>query len=331
MKECSIDIILIVDDFTLGSVPFIEPHLEAIRKAAPGAELIIIRNPEEWRERSEEIASRVQVVFGRRPATWFHEMPNLRWVQQTGAGADWLFRSPEIVESDLILTNASGIQAIPISEHVMAFMLILSRGIHRHIRSQMKRTWDRSGAVAELEGATVGLIGVGRIGAKTAEKAKRMNMRVLGLRRHPERTVPDVDRMYGADGLMELLRQSDWVVLAAALTAETRGMIGEGELKAMKKSAYLINIARGSLIQEEALIKALREGWIAGAGLDVFEQEPLGADSPLWDMENVVITPHYSHASPRKMDRQVAIFVENLRRYQSGQPLINVVNKRLGY
>lgn len=331
MTERSIDVILIVNDFTLGGVPLVESHLEAIRRAAPGAEIVVIRNEEQWRERSKEIASRVNVVFGRRPAAWFHEMPNLRWTQQSGAGADWLSGSPEIVESDLIHTNSSGIQAIPIAEHVMAFMLVLSRGMQHHIRSQLKRTWNRTGKAVELEEATMGLIGVGRIGSKTAEKAKGMNMRVLGLRRHPERTLPYVDRMYGPEGLMELLRQSDWVVLAAALTSETREMIGEEELKAMKKSAFIINIARGSLIQEKALIKALREGWIAGAGLDVFEQEPLGTDSPLWEMDNVVITPHYSHASPRKLERQMAIFTENLRRFQNGQPMINLVDKKLGY
>ena len=332
IKQNDIGTIMIGLSGPLNDATLTSERLAAIRKAAPDAELVVVRGPEEWEQRSREIASKVQVVLG--SWTWhpqFKEMPNLRWFQQAGAGVNWLLKCPEIVEGDLILTNGSGVHAIPISEHILALMLILSRGIQHHMRRQMRHAWERRGTAVELEGATMGLIGVGRIGQKTAEKAKGMNMRVLGLRRNPERSVPHVDKMYGPDSLLDLLTQSDWVVLAAAMTAETTGMIGEDELKAMKASAYIINIARGPLIREKVLIEALKEGWIAGAGLDVFEQEPLAEDSPLWDMDNVVITPHFSHESPNKIDRLIAIFTENLRRYQNDEPMINVVDKRLGY
>ncbi len=324
MAERAIETILIA--YTLQ-----EHHLEAIRRAAPGAELIITRDRAELERRWDEIMPRVEVVLGSLPRERIPEAPRLRWLQTTGAGVDWLMDHPDVAESDLIITNASGVHAIPISEHILALMLALARDIHRSVRDQMAHRWARHSAVLELDGATMGLIGVGAIGEKTAEKAKGLNMRVLGLRRHPDRPSPWVDRMYGPDELLEMLPEADWVVITAPLTRETRGMFDEAAFRAMKETAYIINIGRGAVIQERALIRALQEGWIAGAGLDVFEEEPLPEDSPLWDMDNVIITPHYAGLTPRYADRVVEIFVENLRRYQAGAPLINVVDKRLGY
>lgn len=311
-------------------------HLEAIRKAVPKANFILTTDRKELEKKIDEYMPEVEVVlfspFGERfLVPRILNGPRLRWIQQFGAGANWLMDHPEVVERDIILTNASGVHAIPISEHVLALMLSLARDIQRGLRDQIKHTWNRRHAVREMEGSTLGLIGVGRIGEKTAEKAKALNMRVLGLRRNPDRTSPWVDEMFGPDNLMEMLPQADWVVISAALTQQTEGMIGERELQAMKNSAYLVNIARGSIVQEKALLKALREGWIAGAGLDVFEEEPLSHDSPLWDMDNVIITAHYAGMTPKYIDRLVEIFTENLRRYQAAEPLINVVDKRLGY
>ena len=308
-----------------------ETYLDRIKKAAPDASLLIIKDQESWDGMKTEIGTQVEVVFGLRPARWFHDMPNLKWAQQTGAGANWLLDMPEVAESDMILTNASGVHAIPISEHILSLVLVLSRRLHVRVKNQMEKRWDRRARVLEIDGATIGLIGVGAIGEKTAEKSKGLNMRVLGLRRNPDRSSPYVDRMYGPDGLHDMLALSDWVVITAAMTAETLRMIGETEFKVMKESAYIINIARGGIIRESAMIKALREGWIAGAGLDVFEEEPLPADSPLWDMKNVVLTPHVAGASPKYLDRLTDIFVDNLVRYQAGESLVNVVDKKLGY
>jgi len=308
-----------------------EDSLKRIRQAAPGAELIIFPDKEEWKRRSSEFAAKVDVVFGHMPDARIQELPNLRWMQQISTGSDWLIKFPEIAESDLILTNDSGARSVPMAEHILALMLTLSRGIQVSLRRQVNHIWDRSFKVTELNGATLGLIGVGTNGEKMAEKAKAMNMQVFGLRRHPDRSSPYVDRMYGPEGLMDLLSRSDWVVITAALTPETKEMIGEMQLKVMKESAYIINVARGSMIQQKALVQALNEGWIAGAGLDVFEKEPLPEDSPLWDMENVVITPHCAAATPYRLDRVIEIFCENLSRYQVGDSLINVVNKRRGY
>lgn len=331
MTKRKIDTIAIAYGMMINDYTITQEVLDRIRKAAPDSNIILMKNKEDWLRQKADVADRVNVVFGLRPFLWHKEMPNLVWCQQTGAGANWLLDMPEVVASDMILTNASGVHAVPISEHILALMLSLSRCIHRHVRSQIKRKWNRRGEVMELDGATMGLIGLGAIGEKTAEKAKALNMRVLGLRRDPGQPSPFVEKVFGPDGLHELLSQSDWVVLTAAMTAETRGMIGEAEFKAMKETAFIINIARGPVIREQAMIKALQEGMIAGAGLDVFETEPLPGDSPLWDMENVVITPHHAGATPKYMDRLLDIFTENLRRFQAGEPLINVVDKKLGY
>lgn len=331
MTKRKIDTIAIAYGMMINDYTMNEQNLDRIRKAAPDSNIILMKNKEDWLRQKPEFADRINVVFGLRPFLWHKEMPNLVWCQQTGAGANWLLDMPDVVESDLILTNASGVHAIPIAEHILALMLSLSRCVHLNIRSQTERKWDRRGEVLELDGATMGIIGLGAIGEKTAEKARALNMRVLGLRRNPERSSPFVEKIFGPDGLHELLSQSDWVVLTAAMTSETKGLIGEAEFRAMKDTAFIINIARGPIIQEQAMIKALRERLIAGAGLDVFETEPLPEESPLWGMENVVITPHYAGATPKYMDRLLDIFTENLRLFQAGEPLINVVDKKLGY
>ena len=317
---------MILNDFTLT-----EETIGRIKNAAPDTEISIIKDKDDWDQKKTSIAEDIEVIFGLRPAQWFREMPNLRWVQQTGAGANWLLDMPEVAASDLILTNASGVHAIPIAEHILALMFAFCRGLHLNIRSQMTKEWKRGGRVSELDSSTLGVVGVGKIGEKTAEKAKGLNMKVLGVRRNPERESPYVDQMFGPDRLLEMLPECDWVAITAAMTTETAGMFGETELKAMKNTSVIINIARGSVIQEPVLIKALQESWIAGAGLDVFEQEPLPESSPLWEMSNVIATPHYSGATPYYVDRLLEIFIENLRRYQAGEPLINIVDKTLGY
>jgi phosphoglycerate dehydrogenase-like enzyme len=331
MKRRKIGAILLPYGMFVNAATLNEQNLKKIRQAAPGAELMFVKDKEEWERRADYFSLKTEVVFGHLPAARFRELPHLRWVQQDFAGTDWLWNYPDIIEKDFILTNASGVHAIPISEHILALMLALSRDIPFSLRQQTKRQWKRRGRVCELEGSTLGIIGLGKIGEKTAEKAKALKMRVLANRRNPERSSPYIDRMYGTEGLEELLSLSDWVVIAAPMTPETKGLIGEKELQGMKQSAYLINIARGSIVQEKALIRALQEGWIAGAGLDVFETEPLPEDSPLWEMENVIITCHYAGATPFYFDRVMEIFLENMRRYQSGEPLINQVNKQRGY
>jgi phosphoglycerate dehydrogenase-like enzyme len=227
----------------------------------------------------------------------------------------------------------SGLHAIPISEHIFSLMLAFARDLPRAVKAQDRGEWSNHETypVFELAGATMVLIGVGAIGARTAQIADAMGMRVLGVRRNPDISVTGVDSMFSPAELMDVVSKGDFVVLTVPLTPETRGMIGEPELKAMKQSAYIINIGRGGTIQEESLVKALQEGWIAGAGLDVFETEPLPPESPLWALGNVIITPHYSGLTPFYAERGLAIFMDNLRRYQAGSPLKNVVDKVLTY
>ena len=310
---------------------FRKDHLERIREAAPEAEIVVVKSREDWTEEISRKCASFDIFLGVLLDAWIDKLPNLKWAQLASAGADRILKSPAVIGREVVITNASGVHAIPISEHILSLMLAFARNLPKHMRSQLAGKWERRGEITELEGTTVGLVGVGKIGEKTAEKAKALNMKVLGVRRNPERSSPFVDKMYGPEGLREMLAKSDWVVLTAAGTKETDGLIGDPELAVMKSSAVLINIARGSLIREEALVRALQEKRIAGAGLDVFEAEPLPADSPLWTMPNVIITPHVAGGTPFYVDRLMDIFVENLKRYQAGETLINVVDKKLGY
>jgi len=260
----------------------------------------------------------------------------LKWIQSFFAGVDRLL-FPEVVESRVIVTNASGVNSTAVSEHAVGLMLALSRKLHFHVRNQMENRWKTSDAelltqMEELSGKTVGIVGLGRIGGEIAKKAKCLGMTVVATRRNlfsPKSGY--IDKLVPAENLKRLLTDSDFVMLALPLTKDTERMIGEAELKSMKKTSYLINVSRGKLVEEEKLIQALNEGWIAGAGLDAFEMEPLPRDSPLWQMKNVIITPHVAGLTPYYLDRLTDLFCDNLNRFLRGESLINVVDKKLGY
>lgn len=304
--------------------------LAAVAKLAPDLRLLVTSD----REEIEASLNEIEIATGRFPPDMVTRAPNLRWYQQTGAGADWLMRHPEAVQCGFVLTNASGLHAIPIAEHILGFLLSFGRGLHRAVRAQERGEWANQYVrddLFELVGKTMVLVGLGSIGSRTAKLASALGMRVLGVRRNGEIQVPDVEATFGPKQLLDLLPEADFLVLAMPLTHETKGMIGERELRAMKPTAHLVNIGRGGTIQQEALVRALNEGWIAGAGLDVFESEPLAVDSPLWEMENVIITAHYAGATPHYQERVMGIFLANLRRYQSGETLYNVVDKEVGY
>lgn len=266
----------------------------------------------------------------------FKSARKLSWVHTAAAGVGRnLF--PEMVASEVVLTNSSGVHAIPISEHVIGLLLSLSRKLNVAMKLQAERKWreelivDENDLPGEISGKTMGVIGVGAIGGAVAERAKALGMRVLGIKRDTKKPVPRVDELFPPEQVDRLLEQSDVVVIAAPLTEETRGLISEARLRKMKRTAFLINIARGRIIVQEALIKALKEGWIKGAGLDVFEEEPLPEASELWDLPNAVLTPHVAGATPEYWPRVAKLFAENLRRFLDGKELVNVVNKKLGY
>jgi phosphoglycerate dehydrogenase-like enzyme len=273
--------------------------------------------------------------------------PRLRWLQLHSAGANHLLDHP-IMKSDVAVTTVSGIHATPIAEYVFASILAYRWRVPMWTHCQREAQWPsgRWGMYAhpELRDSTLGIVGYGSIGREVGRIGQAFGMRVLALRRSAGRTkrgytsertgdaagsIPT--RFYALDALHEMLAECDYVVVALPLTTETTHLIGLAELKALKPSAYLVNIARGPIVDEEALIHALCQGWIAGAGLDVFEQEPLPAGSPLWNMENVLISPHVAGFTPRYDERATALFAENLDRYLSGEPLLNLMDKARGY
>lgn len=305
-------------------------QLHDIQAVVPEMECLITNDRDEIARRLPDI----EIATGRFPYDLLAKAPKLRWFQQWGgAGTDWLMRYPEIVEKGFMLTNAAGAHAVPISEHIFGMLLMFTRRLHWSLRRQDRHEWKsfEQHELLELAGRTMLILGVGGIGQRTAKIARTFGMRVIGVRRNSEKSVPDVEAMYRPDQLPDILPEADVIVSTLPLTRATRHIIGEAELRAMKSDAILINIGRGGTIDEPALIRALQEHWIAGACLDVFEIEPLPEDSPLWDIHNVILTPHYSGWNPNFDVRAFDIFLKNLKLYTEGKPLFNVVDKRLGY
>jgi phosphoglycerate dehydrogenase-like enzyme len=259
--------------------------------------------------------ARVVVAFGL-PDDLLASAESLRWVQALSAGVN-TYDVDALDADNVLLTTVSGIHAQPGAEQVLGYMLAFERGIHTGIRQQQRKVWERY-MVGELADATLGIVGVGAIGQRVAELASVLGMQTLGIKRNPETGGESVDELFGPDGLYEVLLRADYIVLACPLTDETRGLIGNEELQTMNSEGVLINIARGDLVDEETLIHALQGGWIRGAALDVFSTEPLSADSPLWDLSNVIVTPHMAGLSPHYMERSAAIVAENYRTFVAG-------------
>jgi phosphoglycerate dehydrogenase-like enzyme len=252
----------------------------------------------------------------------FFRIDGLRWFHTFSAGVD----SPAfqvIIDRGAMLTNSSGASAPSIAQYVLAMMLYRAKQIDGWREQQTRHEWTQL-SPNELTGQTVGIIGTGAIGGEVARLAKAFRMHTIGMRRSPKRT-PHIDELVTPRRLPYLLKRSDFAVLACPLTKETEGLIGEQELRAMKPTATLINVARGRVVVEGALIRALQEGWIGGACLDVFTFEPLPESSPLWDLPNVIVTPHNSGPSPLNMERAMAIFLDNLARFAAGKRLRNLV------
>jgi phosphoglycerate dehydrogenase-like enzyme len=309
-------------------------YVERIRKVSPNIDVVQSRDKDE----ALDLIHDIDILFaGFFSLELFLAAKKLKWIQAWGAGVDRLLL-PQVVKSDVVVTNAGGVHPTSVSEHAIALILCLCRKLHLYVRNQSERRWERfeSGEsieqVEELSGKTMGIIGLGRIGAELAKKAKCLGMRVIATKRHPScQPSTTVDLLIRPSNLKGLLAESDFVVLTLPLTNETEGMIGEAQLKSMKRTGYLINVSRGKIVQEDKLIEALKQRLIAGAGLDTFENEPLPESSELWGLINVIITPHIAGLTPHYMDRVTNIFCENLNRFIHEQPLINVVDKKLGY
>lgn len=259
---------------------------------------------------------------------------NLKWAHIPWAGIDSLLEA--IRKTPAIVTCGKGVFDAPMADHVFALILSLTRQINTFLRYQIAGIWRRetpSVSLTDLWGKTMGIVGLGNIGREVARRASAFGMRVLAVKRRPTAISDEpADGIFlGYEGLRLMLPECDIVVITAALTPQTKYLIGQNELASMKKGAILINVARGALIDEKALVEALRSGHLAGAGLDVFEEEPLPPESPLWHMPNVVITPHVGGLSERTRQRIFERFLENLRRFISGESLIGVVDKEAGY
>jgi phosphoglycerate dehydrogenase-like enzyme len=266
----------------------------------------------------------LRVVFGM--------CPNVRWVHSCFAGLERaLF--PELIESPVPLTNGSGVFSPALGEFVLAAILYFAKDFRRMVRNQMAGVWEAFDVMPAL-GQTVGIVGYGDIGRAVATRVRALGMAVLAIKRHVSplhRVDPLVQEMYSVDRRIEMLSRCDYVIAAAPLTPETRGMIAEPEFAAMKPTAVVINVGRGPVIQEEALVSALSHGRIKGAALDVFDHEPLPEGHPLYKLENVLLSPHCADHTPDWLDQAMQFFVAQFERFQKDKPLMNVVDKKLGY
>ncbi len=275
------------------------------------------------------------VTWSLRPEQ-FRLAAQLRWIHSTAAAVHQLM-FPELIASDVVVTNARGVHGPVVAEHAMALLLALAKKLPQAVRFQALRQWaqdqlwEQAPRPRELRDSTLVLVGMGSIGREIAKCAAALGMRVLGVREHPERGPGEAHEVYGPEQFEEALARADYLVLAAPVTASTRALMNRERLRRMKREACLVNVGRGPLVDEAALIEALSEKRIAGAALDVFEREPLPSDSPLWKMENVLITPHTAAVTEKLWERHYELIAENLRRYLAGEPLLGLVDKSRGY
>jgi phosphoglycerate dehydrogenase-like enzyme len=257
--------------------------------------------------------------------------PKVRWIHSLSAGVEnTLF--PELIESPLPLTNSRGIYARSLGEFAMSSILFFAKDLRRMLRNQQARRWEQFD-VEEIHGQTLGIIGYGEIGRSTAIRAHAFGMKILGVRRRPELSKSDaiLDEIHSFDQRADVIGRSDYVLAAAPLTPETRGLIGETELRAMKSTGVILNLGRGPVIDEPALIRALEDRRIRGAALDVFDQEPLPESHPFWGMENVLLSPHCADHTATWLFEAMEFFVANFERFRAGEPLANIVDKNAGY
>jgi phosphoglycerate dehydrogenase-like enzyme len=303
-----------------------ERHITAIKNVVPDANVICA----DLAHAAEYMADvDILVAWGwMNIRSLYLAAPKLKWVHTLSAVVERL-NFPEIQQSTTILTNSRTIHGIHVSEHVFALLLAFTRGLNLIIHNQTEKRWKRV-PTEEIHEKTIGIIGLGSIGREIAKKAKGLGMNVLAVKRQMTNEL-FVDQLYTPDQLHDMLPECDFVVLSLPLLEETRGLFGLEQFKMMKKSTYFINISRGEIVKEADLIAALQAGEIQGAGLDVFETEPLPTTSPLWDMPNVIITPHIAALSPAYLDRAIKLFVDNLVRFANGGEMFNVIDKTKGY
>ena len=311
------------------------PSWFAARLQAEFPQLNVVHLPDYKRVDAEISDVEIGIAWSIRPEQ-IKAAKKLRWIHSPAAAVHQLI-FPELVESDIVLTNAREVHGPVVAEHVIAQIFALAKKIPDSVRLQEKhdwgqqRIWDELPRVREVAGATVGLIGLGSIGRAVAKSAKALGMRVIAVREHPEKGGEGADVVLGPAQVDDVFRKADYVVLAAPVTDNTRAIANAERLALMKPDACLINVGRGQVVDENALASALREKKIGGAALDVFPKEPLAAESPLWDLPGLLITPHTAALTDKLWERHYKLFSENLRRYLRGEVLLGVVDKRKGY
>ncbi len=280
----------------------------------------------------DPVLRQTDILFGLPiPRRILERAPNLKWIQTSTTGFDFL-EGTGVFERGILVTLAR-VHGRSLAEYAMALILMLAKDTPRHWENQRQRRWQRL-TTGQLEGKTVGILGLGRLGRALASMARGFDMRLVAIRRSQEKAehgVQGVDELLPPSHLERLLEQSDFVVVGVPLTAETRGMLGETALRAMKPSAYLINVARGAIVDEAALVTALKEGWIAGAGLDAFITEPLPLDSELWHLPNVIISSHLAGQADSNLAKAVRLFCDNLQRFLAGKELLELADREKGY
>ena len=280
-----------------------------------------------------EASAEIEVVIGRVDDEVLRTVPHVKWIQALSAGVEWLREAPALAESEVVVTNARGAHAATIAEHAFGMLVFLARRFDALYRAQQERVWASPAPAGTrgVSGLTMGVIGLGHIGRAIAVRANGFDMRVIAVDVHELQKPDYVAELRLLDGLDDLMRRADVVAVATPITDRTRGMLGPRELALLKQSAYLLVMSRGGIVDEPTVARMLREGTLAGAGLDVTAVEPLPADSELWDAPNIIITPHSSPVSEQTHASVTATLRRNLRHYLAGEPLENVVDKKLGY
>lgn len=298
-----------------------DARLAAIRDAAPGYTV--------ERGTPDDALAGVEIVLGQVERGPLADAAELRWIQSWSAGLDWLLEpTPPDGPAGVQVTSASGVHPVPIAEHVFAVLLALGRGLPQALAAQAQTRWSRGDEVGrfELEGRRMVLLGLGEIGSRIARIADAFGMLVTAVRHHPdEGAEPGVARVVGNEALLDILPAADVLVVTVPLTDATRGMVGPGALAALPRHAIVINVGRGEVVDQDAVAHAVADGRLGGAALDVFADEPLPADSPLWSLDNVIVTPHTAGLSPHYTDRALSLFLTNLARYQRGDAFDDAV------
>ncbi len=323
MQERQIEILIMTDlYFNIN-----DEQINLVKDTAQNAVVTVVPN----KGATDEMIAKAEIIFGSPKPSKLMLAQNLKWLQLPSAGADRYVNKSLYMNKNVILTNSSGVYGIPIAEHVLAMILSFNRNLHEYSLLKKEKKWHIISETREFYGSTVGVIGLGDIGHEVTKRAKALGARVLAVKRNLSEKPYYVDELYTTENIYEVLKQSDYIVLTLPSTDKTRGIISEESLKIMKPNAFLVNVGRGDLIDQEALIKALENKWIAGAGLDVMTPEPLPQDSPLWEMPNVMITQHSSGLSKVNDERRMKIFIENLKRYLKNEKMINTVDFNEGY